>query len=131
MEIRAAKLLSLSAIVLSGCGGARVVASHDVGLSSATSSVRVGSRPSPPPASELEQGLKAGDYVVYRFSGSFRKTPSAPLMLTERVLAREGGVLALEVVLDDGAKKQTLHIRKDSTPGATRDVFDVTRVEAG
>ena len=132
MGISAAKLLSLSAILVTcGCAGPRVVVSRDVGLSSATAAARTGSRPVPPSTSELEQGLQAGDYVVYRFSGSFRKASSSPLTLTERVLGREGRVLALELVLDDGAKKQTLHIHKDSTPGAAHEVFDVTRIEAG
>jgi hypothetical protein len=132
MEISAAKLLSLSAIVMAcGCAGPHVTASHGERLSSATSEARASSRPTPPATIELEQGLQAGDYVVYRFSGSFRKASATPLTLTERVLGREGGILALEIVLDDGAKKQTLHIHKDSTPGAAREVFDVTRVEPG
>lgn len=132
MEIRAAKLLSLAAILTAwGCGGARLVASRGEHLSSATSDARAGSRSAPLATSEREQGLQAGDFVVYRFSGSFRKASPAPLTLTERVLGREGSVLALEIVLDDGAKKQTLHIHKDSTPGASREVFDVMRVEAG
>ena len=133
MEISAAGLLSLSAIVVAcGCGAAPVVANRSVGLSSATSAARAVSLASPPPPiSERELGLQAGDYVVYRFSGSFRKTSPAPLTLTERVLGREGVVLLLEVVLDDGAKKQTLHIHKDGAPGSAREIFDVTRVEAG
>lgn len=129
MDTNALGLLSLSAILMAcGCGGARVVASRGVDLSSVTLEARAGSR-SAPAMSEREQGLQAGDYVVYRFSGSFRKTSPAPLTLTERVLGREGRVLSLEVVLEDGTKKQTLHLHKDSTPGAAREVFDVTRLE--
>jgi hypothetical protein len=125
-----ARHLSLSAILLAcGCGGAHVVASPGH-LSTSTSSARVTLRPAPPAATELDPRLQTGDFVVYRFSGSFRKAPTA-LTLTERVLGREGGVLALEIVLDDGAKKQTLRLRKDSTPGAAREVFDVVRIEAG
>jgi hypothetical protein len=132
MEFSAVRLLSLSALVMAcSCGGVSAVASRGVGLSSATPAARAGLRSAAPAISEHEQGLQTGDYVVYRFSGSFRKTSPAPLTLTERVLGREGGVLALEIVLDDGAKKQTLHIHKDSTPGAAREVFDVTSVEAG
>lgn len=133
MDSSVVAVLSLSAILV-GCGssGARVVASPAVTLSTATSHAHAASPATPPTIAELEQGLQAGDYVVYRFSGSFRKTASkAPLTLTERVLGREGRVLNLEVVLEDGAKKETLHIYKDSTPGAAQEVFDVTRVEAG
>lgn len=78
-----------------------------------------------------ELGLSAGDYVVYRFSGSFRKDAASPLLLTQRVLGRDGGVLVLEVTLEDGARQETLRIRKDATPGSAEEVFDVTRVEAG
>jgi hypothetical protein len=67
--------------------------------------------------------------VIYRFSGSFRK--AAPLMLTERVLGRDGSVLTLEVVLDDGTTKETLHLRKETTAGSAEEVLDVTRLEAG
>ena len=55
-----------------------------------------------PTAAEAEQGLQAGDYVVYRFSGSFRKPTPTPLTLTQRVLGRDGNVRPLEVVLDEG-----------------------------
>lgn len=127
-------LLSLSA-VLGGCarGGAGATTVTNGGVvSSATSGGRAGSRPgAAPEASARELGLHAGDYVVYRFSGSFRKGASSPLVLTQRVLGRDGGVLALEIVLEDGAKQETLRIRKDATPGSAEEVFDVTRVEAG
>jgi hypothetical protein len=66
-----------------------------------------------------------------RQPGSFRKGPAAPLTLTQRVLGRDGAVVSLEVVLDDGRKQETLRIRKDATPGSAEEVFDVTRVEAG
>jgi hypothetical protein len=125
-------LVSLAAMLVAcGCGGPRATGSRGVALSSATSGLREASRSAPHAMPALEQGLQTGDYVVYRFSGSFRKASAAPLTLTERVLGREGRVLILEVVLDDGAKKQTIHLRKDSTPGAAREVFDVTSVEAG
>ena len=134
MGFNATTLLSLSAILVTcSCAAPRAVSRGD-SVSSTTLDVahakaRSGTEAMSP--SQLEQGLQAGDYVVYRFSGSFRKAPASPLMLTERVLGRDGGVMFLEMVLDDGAKKQTLHLHKDSTPGAAREVFDVTRVEAG
>jgi len=117
-----------------GGGGASVVASRGVMVSSATSTTaaHAGARPAAPPElSAGEGGLRAGDYVVYRFSGSFRKASPAPLTLTERVLGRDGAVVALELVLDDGRKQETLRIRKDATPGSAEEVFDVTRIEAG
>ena len=130
METRTVALLSASAILVrGGCAGPRAAAPREVGISSAM--VRGAARTTPPEIAALAEGLQAGDYVVYRFSGSFRKASAAPLTLTERVLGREGRVLSLEVILDDGAKKQTIHLHKDSTPGAAREVFDVTSVEAG
>jgi hypothetical protein len=132
METRAAALVSLSAILaLGGCAAPRAAGPREVALSSATSVVRPPSRATTPEPASLEQGLQPGDYVVYRFSGSFRKAGASPLTLTERVLGREGRLHAHEVVLDDGAKKQIIHLHKDSTPGAAREVFDVTSVEAG
>jgi hypothetical protein len=120
----AARLLALSTILLacvSGCG-ARVAAGRGVVLSSsATVETRAASTPRP-----VEKGLRTGDYVVYRFSGSFRKGSGSPLVLTQRVLGREGNVLTLELVLEDGAKKETLHIRKDKGD----EVLEVTRVDA-
>lgn len=125
-----ARLVSLSVMLMAcSCATPRAIVSHGGGLTPTTSEARLPS--SVPTAAELEQGLQAGDYVVYRFSGSFRKPTPAPLTLTQRVLGRDGNVLSLEIVLDEGTKKETLHIQKDSTPGAAREVFDVVRVEAG
>lgn len=132
MDLHAAgRLLSLSTILVacaSGCGAARPPAPVAArGTHEASSSATIETHASARPA---ERALQAGDFVVYRFTGSFRKTSASPLVLTERVLGREGDVLTLELVLDDGAKKETLRIRKDATPGAAEDVLEVTRVEA-
>lgn len=119
--------------MLAACAGGRpgvtTVTSRGVVVSSAHAG---SSRPvAAPEAPARELGLRAGDYVVYRFSGSFRKGAAAPLVLTQRVLGRDGGVISLEIVLEDGAKQETLRIRKDATPGSAEEVFDVTRIEAG
>lgn len=130
--VSAARLLSLSVVLLaSACAAPRAATSHGASAPPTTNEARLRASATPSPA-ELERGLQIGDYVVYRFSGSFRKAASpASLTLTQRVLGRDGDVLSLEVVLDEGAKKQTLRIHKDSTPGAAQEVFDVVRVEAG
>src|SRR5262245_46440837 len=70
----------------------------------------------------------AGDFVVYRFSGSFQKQP---LTLTERVLAREGGLVLIELTLEEGGKSQQLRVKMNDAPGASREVFGVTRIEGG
>lgn len=129
MELAASSLLALSAIlVASGCSAPRAVASRPVTLSSANAGGRGAPRLTPPVTPALAAGLQAGDYIVYRFSGSFHA--AAPLTLTERVLGRDGGVLTLELVLDEGTRKETLHVRKDATPGSAEEVFDVTRLDA-
>lgn len=129
-------LLTLSA-PLTACGGAgpgavtttnRGVVASSAPAAARTSATRAAMSPEAP-AREL--GLRAGDFVVYRFSGSFRKGAASPLVLTQRVLGRDGGVLSLEIVLEDGKKQEMLRIRKDATPGSAEEVFDVTRVEAG
>jgi hypothetical protein len=127
-------LLSVSALsaMLTACAGgssgATALATRGVVVTSATTSATRANAARDVPAGEL--GLQPGDFVVYRFSGTFRKA-AAPLMLTQRVLARDGGVVALEVTLEDGAKQETLRIRKDATPGSAEEVLDVTRIEAG
>ncbi len=136
MKTSAVGLLSLSAMLVACGGGAsagrRALASSATSTTSTTSAAHVGARTTATPEAPAgELGLQPGDYVVYRFSGSFRKAPAAPLTLTQRVLGRDGAVVSLEVVLDDGRKQETLRIRKDATPGSAEEVFDVTRVEAG
>jgi len=68
-----------------------------------------------------------GDFVVLRYSGSYRK---APVTLTERVLSRQGGVVLMELSLIEGKKTQTLRAHIDTAGGAEQ-VLDVTRVEGG
>jgi hypothetical protein len=117
--------------MLAACGGGPsrgVVVSAATSTTSAHAGARAATLPEVPAG---ERGLRVGDYVVYRFSGSFLKASPAPLTLTERVLGRDGAVVSLELVLDDGRKQETLRIRKDATPGSAEEVFDVTRVEAG
>lgn len=69
-----------------------------------------------------------GDFVVYRFSGSFRK---APATLTERVIAREGDDLTLDVTVDDGASKRTLRVRMSDAPATRGEIAKVWKVEGG
>ena len=81
------------------------------------------------PLTELRHN---GDYVVHRFSGSFRKTP---LRLTQKVVAIEGALVTVDVSLtkDIGAATKPesgarMRIVFDKTPGATREVAKVTRL---
>jgi len=78
-------------------------------------------------SSPSKEARKPGDFIVYRFSGSFRK---APLTLTERVVAREGAVLVIDMVLaDDTGKKDALRVRFNDEPASRGEVISVSRVD--
>ncbi len=135
MEHRVLGLLALLAVSATGAcagrtSGTTTLTSRSVVASGRAGTTADGRASAARKATAGELGLQPGDYVVYRFSGTFRKA-AAPLVLTQRVLGRDGGVVSLEVTLEDGAKQETLRIRKDATPGSAEEVLDVTRIEAG
>ncbi len=70
----------------------------------------------------------AGDFVVYRFTGSFHKTP---VTLTEKVIARQGDAFTLDVTYDDGKTKDAFraHMKGDSPMRA--EVVSVARLVKG
>jgi hypothetical protein len=67
-----------------------------------------------------------GDFVVRRFSGSFRK---APITLTEKVFAREGATLVLDLTVDDGKKAETLRVWMSDAPANRGEVTKVARLD--
>jgi hypothetical protein len=69
-----------------------------------------------------------GDFIVHRFSGSFR---DAPITLTQRVVARHGDILVIDMTLEEGSSKQTLRVRMDDSPSKRGDVVSVARLENG
>lgn len=70
-----------------------------------------------------------GDFIVYRFSGAYRK---APLTLSERVVDAEGTQTVVDMTFDDGMrKKTTIRAHFDHTRGAERELVSVARVESG
>jgi hypothetical protein len=69
---------------------------------------------------------QAGDFVVRRFTGSFRK---APLTLSERVVAREGDVLVVDVTLEEAGKKQTMRVRMSDAPASRGEVTSVAKLD--
>lgn len=69
-----------------------------------------------------------GDYVVYRFSGAFRKTP---LTLTQKVVARDGALVTVELTLKDGDAAQTLQVKFDEASPSRHEVVSVARIEGG
>ena len=75
----------------------------------------------------------AGDFVVYKFSGSYRK---APLMLHELVVARGGGLFVLDYTMVDVDSKgkrraQTLRVHVNAGVGAKVEVLEVARIVDG
>lgn len=70
----------------------------------------------------------AGDFVVYRFSGSFHKTP---VTLTEKVIARKGDSFTLEVSYDDGKTKEAIRAQMKGDSPMHADVVKVVRLEGG
>jgi hypothetical protein len=67
-----------------------------------------------PAAAPETAGRMPGDFVVYRFTGSFRK---APLTLSQKVVARAGSILTVDVSLTDGDKKDEMRVRIDEASG--------------
>ena len=62
-----------------------------------------------PDAKPIAANMRApGDFVIYRFSGSYRE---APITLSQRVVKREHGYLVVDVKIDDGGSQQRLRLR--------------------
>ncbi len=83
--------------------------------------------PVPAPAQTEERApdpRRVGDVVVHRFSGSYRKNP---LVLTERVVEKEGKDWIVDFALEEGGKISRLRVRMD---GESR-VTAVSRLEGG
>jgi len=77
-----------------------------------------------------------GDFVVFRFSGTFRK---GSITLTERVVAKEGAVIVVDYTMVEttpspkGAvtKELTLRAKIDTTVGSRGEVFGVQKIDKG
>jgi len=125
-------LPALVSLLAMGCGKAAVRAHADV----PEKAVHVAETREEAPAKvevEAEAPAKSarrevGDYVVYRFSGSFQ---SAPVTLTERVVAREKNTLVLDLILEEGGSKRELRVRTSDAPESRGDVLSVARIEKG
>lgn len=70
-----------------------------------------------------------GDFVVYKFSGTFRKKP---LLLREEVVARDGGLFVIDYTTMEGkAAGETLRVHLNAGIGAKVEVLEVARVVDG
>ncbi|MBK8258307.1 MAG: hypothetical protein IPK82_37270 [Polyangiaceae bacterium] len=70
----------------------------------------------------------AGDFVVYRFTGSFHKSA---VTLTERVVARQGDTFTLDVTYDDGKTKESIRAHMKGDSPAKAEVLRVARLVKG
>jgi hypothetical protein len=81
-----------------------------------------------PAAATTAAARTPGDFVVYRFTGSFRK---APLTLTERVIARKGAVLTVDFTATEGKDTQELRVRIDEASPTRNEVLSVAHLAHG
>lgn len=79
-------------------------------------------------AAPEESARKPGDFVIYKFSGSFRK---APLTIAERVIDKQGSILTVDVTAESGDDKRELRVRLNDAAGAKNEVVSVARLEGG
>jgi hypothetical protein len=82
----------------------------------------------PAEAKPVSAPWAAGDFVVYRFSGSFHKTAAT---LTEKVIERKGELFTLEITYDDGSAKDTIRAHMKGDSPARADVVSVARLSHG
>jgi hypothetical protein len=80
------------------------------------------------PTAAAASARMPGDFVVYRFTGSFRK---APLTLSERVVARKGRVVTIDFTATEGDDKQELRVRIDEGSLTHNEVVSVARLTHG
>lgn len=91
-------------------------------------------------AAEAEEGLESaevaqdaaaprqpGDYVAYRFTGSFQKKP---ITLTQRIVAREGSALVVDVTVAQGDRSEALRVRMSDDPERRGEILAVARLDA-
>ena len=67
-----------------------------------------------------------GDFVVYRFTGSYRKEP---VTLTQRVIDRQFDVLLVDVIIEDGKKTQRLRLRVDDAVKGGGELLSVAQLD--
>jgi hypothetical protein len=79
-------------------------------------------------AAPVASARMPGDFVVYRFTGSFRK---APLTLTEKVVARSGGILTIDFAAQEGDARDELRVKFDETSPSHNEVVSVARLVSG
>ncbi|XXX74262.1 hypothetical protein WMF30_42120 [Sorangium sp. So ce134] len=131
---------ALTSLLAAGCGAglgtnARAGRPQDAAAKTAAQAQREaperakgGADASAPVAEEAAPARAPGDYVAYRFSGSFRKTP---LLLTQRIVAREGDVLVVDVTLEEGKETEALRVRMSDAPSRRGEILSAAWIDDG
>jgi hypothetical protein len=138
-----APLAVLIAIPLAGCGGTVAKPRFAIDGMPAVANAALAGKRATKEAAKTEvksSGLadrRVGDFVVFKFSGAYRK---GTLTLTETVIGRDGDVVFVDYAMVEnipGAKgttvikEQTLRVKIDTTIGSRGEVFGVQRIENG
>jgi hypothetical protein len=79
-----------------------------------------------PSSVALAAGQTTGDFVVYRFSGSFHRYP---ITLTQRVISVDGPTMVIQSTIADGGPKRTVRATFDKTPGRASELVSAARVD--
>lgn len=140
LALSVSSVFAALAILSSGCGRAatheaKAPASPEV-MSAAIDEAHDDLASAPAKALDGDDGIlgtrATGDFVVYRFSGAFRKTPA---QLTERVVSRDGGLFVIDYTLVEGkdpkGKGQTLRVHLNAGVGAWTEVLEVETIIDG
>jgi hypothetical protein len=129
----ASRLIALSVLaVASGCARAVPEAAAPVSAPSP-----VAAMPAPAEEASAEEvhavsesaafTQKPGDYVVYRFSGKFYKSP---LVLTQRAVEVSDTTMVVDLSFDDGKHKTNVRAHYTHAPGAAHEVTEASRIDA-
>jgi hypothetical protein len=126
-------LVAMSALAFASAGCARQAPEPTVPTSASIAVMTAPATADEAPASAASVSesaaftQKPGDYIVYRFSGGFRK---APLLLTQRVVEATDVLLVVDLTLDDGTRKTTARARYTHAPGAAHELVSASRLDA-
>lgn len=132
--------LPVALVLVVGCGQAAmmepVAPSHEAARTAPASAPEASIDPTDGASSDdaaralpsKSEGRAPGDFVVFRFSGSFRK---APLTLSERVVARKGDTIVVDFTAEEKGKKQELRVKMNDAPGHRGEVLSVATIENG
>ena len=100
-------LATLSTLAI-GCGSSAMVPRVTTAKADITEAPIEKQLPSEPDVAPLTKARQIGDFIVYRFSGSFR---DAPVEVTHEVVGRKGDALLIDVTVEDRGMRQRLRMR--------------------